>query len=308
MLKVTIEDFARSFGTPSDNMPEDCRELINKIDFNYEIVTGDERDQAVLNVLKKIETDKQVIASPERQDAWEKGWEENLNSFIEKGNDLSALIPKFIRPNQLIRLFGNYIKPSNPLFELDFFRVFRLWIFKKYFKDVSSIYEFGCGTGFNLVELAKMYPDKKLYGSDFVSSSRDLVNKIAEAYKFNLKGFLFDMLKPDENITLDKNSAIYTFGSLEQLGGKIEAFLQFILKRQPEICINLEPTIELYDENNLFDYLAIKFHRKRGYTKGYLPRLKDLESQCKIEILKVKRLYFGSTFMEGFTYMIWRPK
>lgn len=307
MLKVTVEDFARSFGTTSDDIPEECLKLISTIDFGYEIVTGQERDNVILNVLKKIDADTQIIAAPDRQDAWEKGWEENFKSFIEKGYDLRTLIPKFIRPNQLIRFSGNYIKPKNPLFELDYFKVFRLWIFRKYLKDVDSIYEFGCGTGFNLVELANMYPGKNLYGSDFVPSSRDLINKIAQVYKFNLKGFLFDMLKPDEKITIDKNSAVYTFGSIEQLGSKFEAFLQYLLKQSPKLCINLEPTVELYDQDNLFDYLAVKFHVKRGYTRNYLPRLNELESQGKIEILKVKRLHFGSMFMEGFTYIIWRP-
>ena len=70
----------------------------------------------------------------------------------------------------------------------------------------------------------------------------------------------------------------------------------------------MEPTIELYDESNLLDYLAMRFHVKRGYTEGYLPRLRELESQNKVEILKVKRLFFGSLYMEGYSCLIWRPK
>ena len=69
----------------------------------------------------------------------------------------------------------------------------------------------------------------------------------------------------------------------------------------------MEPTVELYDETNLVDHLAAKFHKKRGYTQGYLPRLKALEAEKKVEILKVKRTYFGSLFMEGFSFIIWRP-
>ena len=57
----------------------------------------------------------------------------------------------------------------------------------------------------------------------------------------------------------------------------------------------------------MFDYLAAKFHSKRGYTMGYLPRLKQLELDGKIEILNVKRLNFGSLFFEGFTNIIWKP-
>lgn len=307
MLELTVEDFARSFGTTVNDIPEECRELIAKIDFRYKVIDGEERDRVILDVLRKLETDQQLIGAKERQATWEKGWSENLQEFVESNHDLRKITPKFIRPNQLIRFNQQYIKPTNPNFELDYFSVFRLWLFRKYLKDFNPIYDFGCGTGFNLIALAQMYPDKTLYGLDFVPSSCDIVNKIGEVYGWKMKGHLFDMTSPDESFEIERGSAVFTSGAIEQLAGRFEAFLQFLLKRRPELCINIEPTVELYDENNLVDYLAMKFHRKRGYTENYLPRLRELEAQGKLEILKVKRLFFGSLYMEGFTYMIWRP-
>ncbi|MFH1883211.1 MAG: class I SAM-dependent methyltransferase [Planctomycetota bacterium] len=307
MLEVTVEDFARSFGTSADDIDERSREIISGADFRYRVLEGKERNDVILDALKKIETDTQKIGAQERQEAWQRGWAENLQAFIESGHDLDTLTPKFIRANKPIRFNGSYILPSNPMFELDYFRVFRWWLFKKYLKDVSSIYEFGCGTGFNLVELAGLFPEKKLYGLDFVPAACDLVNKLAERYNWNMTGILFDMISPDETLQLDENSAVFTSGSIEQLSGRFEAFLQFLLKRSPALCVHVEPTIELYDEDNLVDYLAVRFHRKRGYTEGYLPRLEQLQSEGRIELLKVKRLYFGSLFMEGFTCIVWRP-
>lgn len=306
--EITLDDFARSFGTTVDDIPDDCRQLIAKSDFRYEILTGEKRDKVILSVLQKIDSDKQTIGAPERQTTWQKGWEENLQDFINSGCDLNKLVPKFIRPNQPMRLNQNYIMPSNLNFELDYFRVFRLWLFKKYLKDFNSIYDFGCGSGFNLVPLARLYPKKKLYGLDFVPASVDLVNKVGQAYGWKMTGHLFDLTTPNESFQLDDNSAVLTSGAIEQLAGRFEAFIQFLLKRSPTLCINIEPTIELYDENNLVDYLAMKFHRKRGYTEGYLPRLRELEAQGKIQLLKVKRLFFGSVYMEGFTYILWRAK
>lgn len=306
--EVTLGDFACSFGTTVEDIPRDCREFIAKTDFSYKVLTVKERDTVILNVLRKIESDQQIIGAPERQTAWEKGWGENLQDFIKSGYDLNKLVPRFIRPNQAARLDQNYIMPSNPNFELDYFSVFRLWLFKKYLKDFESIYEFGCGTGFNLVVLARLYPEKKLHGLDFVPSSVNLVNKLGEVYHWNITGHPFDMLRPDASFKVDDNSAIFTIGALEQLASNFEPFLQFVLKRSPGLCLHVEPTIELYDENNLVDYLAIKFHRKRGYTENYLTRLRELEAQNKIEILKVKRLFFGSLYMEGYSYIVWRPK
>ena len=307
MLELTLEDFARSFGTTVEDISEECKDLINGCDFRYRVIEGQERDRVILDVLKKIETDQQVIGAKERKAVWEKGWIENLQDFIDSNYALEKITPKFIRPNQPIRFNRQYIMPSNPNFELDYFLVFRLWLFRKYLRDLDPIYDFGCGTGFNLIALAQMYPEKTLYGLDFVPSSRDIVNKIGEVYKLNITGHLFDMTSPDENFEIEPNSAVLTSGSIEQLAGRFEAFLQFILSHSPGLCINIEPTAELYDENNLIDYLAIRFHRKRGYTENYLPRLRELEAQGKIEILKVKRLYFGSLYMEGFSYIVWKP-
>ena len=116
------------------------------------------------------------------------------------------------------------------------------------------------------------------------------------------------MLNPDDSFKIASNSAIFTIGAIEQLASNFEAFLQFLLKNRPLLCVHVEPTIELYDKDNLVDYLAIKFHKKRGYTENFLTRLKKLEKEGEIEILKVKRLFFGSLYMEGYSLFIWRPK
>ncbi|MBI4333163.1 MAG: hypothetical protein HY673_18000 [Chloroflexi bacterium] len=306
--KLALEDFARCFGTTVEEIPNDCREYIARADFRYQRLAGEERDRTILGVLKKIESDTQIIGAPERWAAWERGWQENLRDFSDGGYDLSKLVPKFIRSGQAIRLDGDYVMPLSADFELDCYSVYRLWLFRKYLSGFDSIYEFGCGTGFNLALLAQLFPGKRLYGLDFVPSSVNLVNKLREVYHWNISGHLFDMLHPDESFKVDDNSAICTIGAVEQLASKFEPFLQFLLKRSPSLCLHVEPTIELYDENNLVDYLAMKFHRKRGYTENFLSRLRELEAENRVEILKVKRPFFGSLYMEGYPHIVWRPR
>ena len=307
LRQVTLEDFARSFGTSVEDIPEDCREQIAKSDFKYRILTEKERDKIILNVIKKIEFDEQIVGTEERRNTWECGWAENLRNFSKSGNSLNKLVPKFFRSNQVIRFNQDYIKPSNSNFELDYFSVFRLWFFKKYLKDFDFIYEFGCGSGFNLAVLARLYPKKKLYGLDFVPSSVALADKLGEGYNWNISGHIFDMLNPDESFKIYNNSAVFTIATIEQLASNYEPFLQFILKQSPKLCLHVEPIIELYDENNLVDYLSIKFHKKRHYAEGYLTRLKELETQNMVKVLKTKRLFFGSLYHEAYSYTIWKP-
>ncbi len=304
---VTLRDFAESFGTTEDDVRNKCQNLINGLDFSYSIIKGAEREALIVNILKKIETDRQVIGAPERQKIWHDGWAENLVEFIHSDYDLNKLVPKFIRPGQPVRFKKQYIKPSSEMFELSYYSVFRQWLFKTYFESIDQIFEFGCGTGFNLIALAQLYPQKRLAGLDFVKSSVDLVNTIADRCKFNLTGFLFDMLSPDRSFKFNKETAVLTIGSIEQLAGNFVPFLNYLLKQPVSVCVHVEPVIELYDDANLADYLAMKFQAKRGYTSNFLPYLKKLEEQKSIDILKVKRLYFGSLFMEGYNYIVWRP-
>ena len=116
------------------------------------------------------------------------------------------------------------------------------------------------------------------------------------------------MLSPDYDYEVLPNSGIYTFGALEQLASDTDPILEFFISKKPNICIHTEPVIELYDqENNLSDFLAAKFQGKRGYTSGLIAKLNNLEAEGKIEILSIKRPYFGSFFMEGYNHIAWKP-
>jgi len=307
MKNLTLQDFALSFGTTEDTFSEGCWKLINTINFRHRVIKGEELEFLILRILKRIDEDRQVVGAEERQDVWYKGWKENLDDFLENDYDEKKLIPKFIRPNASIRFQQGYIAPEHPEFELNFIKVYRQWFLEHYFPSVDTIYEFGCGTGFNLLAAAKLFPQKMLYGSDFVQSSVDLVNAIATAKSITMHGDLFDMINPNQDYRIAKNSGVFTFGAIEQLASNTENMLNYLISQNPQICVHTEPAIELYDPNNLSDYLAMKFQGKRGYTEGLLAKLMDFEEEGKIELIKVKRLGFGSLFMEGYNLIVWKP-
>ena len=304
---LSLETIADSFGTDTGDLPSDCKDLLEKMDRAYRVIEGEERNDLVVDVINRINIDKQVIGAPERTARWHEGWKENLDELRESNYDLAALMPKFIRKNQPVRFMGDYIVPNEVHFEHVYFNIFRTWLFQKYFAEYDSIYDIGCGSSYNLTKLCEMFPNKKVYGFDFVQSSVDIVNDLASHHNLNAQGGLFNIIEPDLSINLDKNSIVFTSGVIEQIASKFEKFIDFLLEKKPELVVHIEPTYEVYDQDILFDYLAAKFHKKRGYTRGYLPRLKDLEINNKIEIIKIKRLDFGSLFMEGYTCIIWKP-
>jgi hypothetical protein len=295
------------FGTDAARITGETKALIENSDLSYREIVGEERDRLILGVLKRIDLDQQVIGADSRKDVWYNGWDNTHQDFLNSGGSIESLVPKFIRTGLPVRLRGEFVSPADPDFELRFVQVLRNWMFREFFGPFDNLYEFGCGTGFNLVALAKIFPEKRLFGSDFVNSSVDLVNAIAQKHQFRLSASLFDMTSPNPEYKILPSSAIFTFGSIEQLASRFGNFLEYLLSQRPGLCLHIEPTVELYDENRLIDYLAIKFHRKRGYTEGLLPALQKLAEAKRIELMRVRRLYFGSLMIEGYNLILWRP-
>ena len=304
---IDLQTLADSFGIDISDVKSICEEKLHDIDTEYKIYSGLEREKLIIQILKSIDSDKQIIGAPSRTNVWNDGWNENLNLLKNNNYQLDSLLPKFIKKNRPMRFMGEYILPNEQNFEREYFNIYRSWLFEKYFSNFDSIYDIGCGSSYNLVELCKQFPKKKIYGFDFVQSSVDIVNEVSEFHNFNAEGKIFDIINPDHNIRLDENSLVFTAGVIEQVAGKFEKFIDYILQMKPKLVVNSEPIYELYDQDIPFDYLAAKFHSKRGYTIGYLPRLLELEKEGRIKIIKIQRLNFGSLFIEGYNCIIWKP-
>jgi SAM-dependent methyltransferase len=306
-MNFTQEDFAALFGVSAAQLPDTCKRFADTLDFAYELPDPETRDGIVLRVLQHIDSDEPARVGKHRAGIWESCWAENLQSFVSGGHDLERLVPKFIRAGEPVRLNRDYVFPRNPQFELDFFQICRAFLFDKFFSKVRSAYEFGCGSGFNLVALSKQFPEIRLYGLDWSKSSYEMVDMLSKTHGLRIKGLPFDFFAPDRALKLDRESGVLTMCALEQVGPRHGAFLEFLLEQKPKICVNMEPMLDLYDESNLVDYLAARYHRKRGYLEGYLPRLRDLEAKGRVEILEIRRFLFGSLYHEGYSYVAWRP-
>jgi SAM-dependent methyltransferase len=212
-----------------------------------------------------------------------------------------------VRAGQPLRLRQKYVVPEDPNFETKWYEIFRLWIFKTYLSEVDNIYEFGCGSGFNIATLADLYPDKEIHGLDWAEASKEILEEMRRVHGLNIFGHVFDFFHPDQNLRIAPNSAVVTIGGLEQTGTNYEEFLQYILDSAPALVVHVEPIVEWYDSTNPIDHVAVRFHRKRKYLEGYLDRLYDLENSGRIEILKKKRAFFGSLYLEGWSQLIWKP-
>lgn len=305
--EISLGEFAEYFDTDQKNIPVAVQDFFLSVDRKYKLLSGNEKEQAILNNLKNLEKPWLKRSEDENLEAFEKGWSENLELCKTDGISINSLTPKYVKPFELMRYKCEYIVPSNPLLFDDLCTATLLYIFHTYFLNTENIYEYGCGTGRYIYRLSQIYPEKHLVGLDWASASQEILKLMKQQSGSNIEGMKFNMLSPPSNFKMDRNSAMYTVGAMEQLGDRHAAFLDFILEQKPKVVVHHEPVEELYNKDNLSDYSAYLYHKHRGYLDGYLDRLKELEAEGKAKIIFAKKLGYGDKFNDGSSLVIWEP-
>jgi hypothetical protein len=305
--KIKTIDLFDSFSIIENEVeiPEHFYEYINKVDMSYRLADRNEIEEHIMDSLHRADSSRKSFSST-NEIAFEKGWRENIQLATEQGVNIDSLKPGYFRSSKFLRYKKDIVITKNTNIEYDLFFLSRLLFFTKYLRDYKSIYEFGCGSCSNLFILSSLFPEKELFGLDWASSSIEITNMLNESIKNPIRGYRFDMLKPDINFKIKSESAILTIHAMEQLGDKFGVFLQYLIDSKPSVVIHYEPILEMYDKENLYDYLAMNYSEKRGYLSGYLSALNKLANKKIIEIIEVNRPYIGGVYHES-SLVVWRP-
>ena len=312
-MNLSSEDFERAFGGPLDEM---AQAEVDRHDFSLVPIVGAQRDSLLIEIIDRIRSDTQIVGAENRKTVWESGWKENAVAHEASRNE-ADLVPRFIRRGEPVRWQSRWYQPANLAFEESFTAVLRTFIFGTIDRAVEQggavhVHEFGAGTGWNLVHAHKYFQERgrdyHLFGSDFVDSSVELLNRLSSD-GIPLTARKFDMLSPDYSQVIEhpSQSGVFTLGALEQLAGNVEQMFDYLIDQMPAVVVNVEPAIESYDNRCLEDYLASWFQGQRGYTEGLEALLREKESQGKIDLLRAKRIGFGSKMMEGYNLFVWSP-
>jgi len=183
-------------------------------------------------------------------------------------------------------------------------------IAKAYFHNVTSIYEFGCGPGHNLLAFSRIVPGKTYHGLDWAGASEKILNladisanKTHPANRFY--GYFIDLFQPNTDFHVSDGCAILTFGSMEQLGTNFKALFDYFCMQPASIYVHIEPFSEFRQENVLLDVLADRYAKKRNYLDGYLQHLEMLEESGILKIIQ-KRKLLGSAFYDGWCLVVWQ--
>ena len=146
MPTLSIAEMANLFGTAQDRLGARIKARIEACDWNYEPLVGEERDAVIMDLLARIENRKLTTVANEDKSRWVKGWGENLKALHDNMGDLDALVPKYIRAGQVVRLKGDLVRSHDPNFELNWFRIFSEWFFSTRLSNYDEIFEFGSGS------------------------------------------------------------------------------------------------------------------------------------------------------------------
>ena len=289
-----------------DNLDDELREQCTKASLTYDNITEEERDAYVLQVVNTLVGDV-VSAGEHRLAQWESGWSQNLADF-RSTRDIAKLIPRYHGKHTLLHWRQQIIRPITSMFDYKIHCLIVDYAIKKYLSTVEQFFEFGCGPAYHLLRARRLNKDAHLVGLDWAGASQKIINEIKRVgIDMNISASKFDFYNPDASLQFAANSGILTVAALEQVGDRFEAFLQFLLKKRPRICVHIEPITELLDQNNLIDKLSILYFKKRNYLNGYLTRLRQLQSEGTIKIIREQRTYTGSFFIEGHSLVVWSP-
>ncbi len=300
---ITVAELERLWGGP---LTPRLAARFQKLNLKYRRLSQTERDAALLRIVNAIQYPP-VAAGQHRLQQWEHGWRENL-SALEKDENPDAVVPRYFGKYQLVRWLGDLAIPLTPEFEYHMLTILVEWAVETWLADVKTICEFGCGPGYHLLRSSALFPDKQLVGLDWTQASQDILKKLVETgAAVNLQGRRFDFFEPDASLDLGASAGIYSVAALEQIGDKHEALIQYLLAKKPRICVHLEPIDELLDEARLLDQISILCAHKRNYLRGFLPRLRELEQQGRLTILRQQRTWIGSLFIEGHSLVVWKP-
>ena len=304
--RVTLAALARRWGCAPGDVAPALRARIAAIAGGYRVLAGAEHAATVAAVLARLD-DPALHRDPvANRAAFERGWGENLARCRSAGPSDAALEPGYVKPLPVMRYGGRLVRPDDPLLCHTLTALTLDHVFGRWLAPHPCVVEAGCGTGRHLRTLADQFPEKRLIGLDWTAASVAILNLIAGREGRPIEGVQFDMLAPPADVSLPPGAAVYTVHALEQLGPRFDAFLDWLLAARPALVVHHEPIVELYDPELQLDHLAIAYHHRREWLRGYWPALQRLAAGGRIEIPIARRLHYGDLYTEG-SLVVWRP-
>jgi|LakMenEpi03Aug12_release.lakeMendotaPanAssembly.Ray.scaffolds.fasta_scaffold184499_2 hypothetical protein len=291
----------------STDLHNKARAIIDSLNLECEIIGPDDESKIIREIRAEISSGLLGKSGPSRLQTWNRGWAENQDSFsVKKSPD--SLIPKYFGKSRINRLEQKFVLAKSQDYELLMLRAIQSWVFTQYFEKLDHVYEYGCGTGHNLVFLHELFPNLQLKGLDWSVSSQSLIGEVKIQYpEIKIAAENFDLFNPNFDIDIPTNAGVLTVASLEQLGNQHEKFVTYLMQKRPKIVVHIEPFQDLLDPRVPVDRVSIDYMVERNYISGYVESIQSLEQDNRVKIMMLQRSFVGSKYIDGYTLLVWSP-
>tara|TARA_R100000005_G_C4994171_1_gene201175 strand:- start:260 stop:1177 length:918 start_codon:yes stop_codon:yes gene_type:complete len=296
--KITKKDLLTYFEVDEQLLSKDVVEFLdNLFPIKYNELNFEEYQEymtLVLQILNKLSFDVD----------FDRNWIIILQNIIDKQKKdiVNSLKPTWFKSDKFYVIDKKFCTTNTEVLDWKYQLAVRKIIFSKYLFDIKKVYDFGSGSGINVYLINKIFDNIKLQASDSSKVSVEILEELNNYLGINVEYDMIDMKQPI-NIDIEKDSAVITTSSLEQVGEEIDSFIDFVLSKKPKRVINIEPILE-FSENNEFDNLMKLYCEKRNYLKYYYSKLLQLERENKIKILFKKRTRVAGLFIEN-SVIVW---
>lgn len=287
-------------------------------------LTTAERDATVLRIARILQDDALAVSGAHRLDAWRRGWGEILQRAEDDPLGYAGLSPQYFKFD-VVRVGDRFLRTRTRLYEFALCHAFKAALYDRWLgaggpngaatgAGAGKIVDLGCGTGANLILLARMFPGAEVVGADWAEPAVALADRIGAALGGRARGARLDMLTLEgrEDLGDLRGVTVTSVHAFEQLGAGWGLMLEALLQARPALCVQVEPLAEFYDEpvarrDDLLAGLGRLYHAKRGYLDGYLTALRALAQAGRVEILDARRAPLGTMVHEPYGVVVWRP-
>lgn len=306
-LRLDLTDLDRLLGRRAGSAAVILSDL-GLPDLRYRRLDNAELTKTLADIEEAIENRPLRTVGADDPAVWEKGWGELADALRGRPITPESLRPQYFHAHVPCRLFGELVQPITPDFEYWVGVGVRQLIFGEFLGAWKRIVEFGCGTGINLLLLARLLPAVDLIGCDWAAASQRILVEMGRQMGGRIGARSFNMLTASgwDGMEIDRTTAVLTVHALEQVSGGWQPFLDYLLARRPGFCLHIEPLLELYDGSQPYDELARRYHLKRRYLQSFVPAVQALAAEGRAEIMALRRIPFGGLYHEAYSVLAWR--
>ena len=214
----------------------------------------------------------------------------NLHEIDKKMEAFDVLSPIFYKDDF-------YLDSGKEVFEMHL-DVFDKAICK-YINENTALVELGAGYGSKILNLSnkKKFHNVQLFAAEYTENGCNAIKHLSARMNKEIQVGYCDLKKHViKDISIPKNSVIFTSYALHYVQKLPDSFIDFILSFEPKIVINFEPCFESHDDSS-YGKLCKRYIELNDYNIDMVTTLESAFKKGLINMKVDKNVIGGNPFL-----------